>query len=193
MRIVSSRMSSTGFHPGGSVATSAALLLWLWYKQGDRHLAKLCGGSHASIKCGEMRSSRLRKSDRIAVGDRFCGRLKGKGYGGLPEQSLSAARLGREFHARVLHPAIVQLECSGKVGCAIAHYFLIREQAQKSEHCETAEQKHNVVDGAIPVGSWGMLRVLIPRQRQPHVDINQIRGHRASRYWGTVVQAGLSP
>jgi hypothetical protein len=38
-----------------------------------------------------------------------------------------------------------------------------------------------------------MLRVLIPRQRQPHVDINQIRGHRASRYWGTVVQAGLSP
>jgi hypothetical protein len=37
-----------------------------------------------------------------------------------------------------------------------------------------------------------VLRMEIPSQRQPHIDVNQVRGRRVSPCWGTAVLAGPS-
>lgn len=145
-----------------------------WFEQRDRDLPESRGGGQAPVKCDYVRTSGLRKSYQVTVGYRLRGRLEGKGPRGLPEQSLGAARLGRELHARVPGPPVVQLERPGQGSRAAAHHLPIGEQAQESQHGEPAEQQRRIVDGGVPAGGGDVLRVFIPGQRQPNVDVNQV-------------------
>src|ERR1039457_6657365 len=162
-------------------------------EQRERNLPELRGSGQAPVKSNDLRAGRLCESDQVAVGDRFRGRLEGKGRRGLPEQSLGAARLVREFYARILRPPVVQSERPGQSGYTVAHDLPIRQQAQEAEHGEPAEQKRRVVNGGVPAGSGGVLRMLLPGQRQPDVDVNQVRGHRAFRCWGITAPVRPSP
>jgi len=76
-------------------------------EQRYRDPPKYRGSGQGPVKGYYVRAGCLREADQVAVGDRFRGGLQGEGCDGLPEQSLGAARLGREFNARVLGPPVV--------------------------------------------------------------------------------------
>jgi len=144
------------------------------FEQRDRDLPESGRRGYTLVESDDVCAGSLRESDQVAVRDRLRGRLEGKGSHGLPEQNLGAAWLGRKFHARILGPLVIQLQRARQGSCAFAHHRLIREQAQEAEHGEPAEQERVVVNGAVPAGCWGVLGVLVPGQRQPDVDVNQI-------------------
>jgi hypothetical protein len=85
------------------------------------------------------------------------------------------------------------LERSGQSGCAVAHDLPVRKQAQEAEHGEAAEPQRRGVYGPVSAGGRDVLWMPVPGQRQPHVDVNQIRRRKASPYWDIGVRAGPSP
>ena len=92
-----------------------------------------------------MRAGSLGKSDQVTVGYGLRRGLERVRRQGLPEQFLRASQLGRDVHARVLPPLVVQFKRAGERGGAVSHHLPIRQEAQETEHGEPAEQERRVV------------------------------------------------
>jgi hypothetical protein len=154
---------------------------------------RACSRGQSLVESDHRRADCFRESDEVAVGDRLRRRLSRVRHERPSETVLSCLGLGSEFHPRVSLPSVVQVERLAHACRAAAHHLSIREQPQEPEHREAAEEKPRVVDGSVPCRGREVVRMLVPGQRQPDVDVNQERGRRGSPCSGGAGRAGPCP